>query len=533
MPQSPIIASIGQADFKGKGSFVVGTTAAFYWTFTDINNQLYDPSDLTISIVDPTGTAVTTGTNSNDGSKFDRIELGTFVFTWTIPATAEIGKYTATLTYVVETTDGPITEILTEDFIVVEGGQGVITLREVSARGFLESLIGYIQRIPIRNEPVRFNRAGTTGELSFPRWNQTGRVKVFVNGDPKESGFTIDYLKGWIIFNNPISNYDQVDASYSFRWFTDNELDDFIEQGINRINLWAPHTTWTLGNIPDRYIITAEYGAAINVYRRWMSDVQFQEPIKLFGSLQRAQEVFSNFDTIKKNYEEEVKQMLEQKKYGPYVGLTKTISVPEFTLPGGRCMSYNTTVIYRIIPLLGNVLLGNSHNVYTNALKRDQIKSNTVYTNHHIDLETTDMTLENCIYNGTVKEIYEQYKLGSRIEVLSDNNGLLAFETVSRIWETGTKPLIRIEDEYDNFVDVSEEHIMFVNNKEVPARDVKVGDILTVNLFDGVRTSKVVNVSEIEETLTFDIEVPSTENLFVNNIKCHNSRWFRYLFKGA
>ena len=29
-------------------------------------------------------------------------------------------------------------------------------------------------------------------------------------------------------------------------------------------------------------------------------------------------------------------KLYEQKKYGPYVGLTKTVTAPEFTLPGGR-----------------------------------------------------------------------------------------------------------------------------------------------------------------------------------------------------
>jgi len=80
---------------------------------------------------------------------------------------------------------------------------------------------------------------------------------------------------------------------------------------------------------------------------------------------------------------------------------------------------------------------------------------------------------------------------------------------------------------------VSEEHIIFVNGEEKPAMEVEVGDILHVYLLDGIKESKVVSIEPIEAEETYDVEIPSTENLFVNNIKCHNSRWFRYLFKGA
>jgi hypothetical protein len=40
-------------------------------------------------------------------------------------------------------------------------------------------------------------------------------------------------------------------------------------------------------------------------------------------------------ETLKKNYEEEFTRLLEQKKFGRYPR-TKAITVPEFTLPGGR-----------------------------------------------------------------------------------------------------------------------------------------------------------------------------------------------------
>ena len=481
---TPIIVAPGQIQFEGGGSFILGSTAVFFFTFTDINGQLYDPYQFSIEILDPNGTSVETGTN------LDKVESGIFAYTWEIPSDETVGKHTLNLTYTYETIDGAVTDIHTEEFIVIDSGQegyDAYSYRQVACRAFLESLMGYIQRIPIFHEPARFNKARTTCELSFPRWNQTAGIKVYVNGDVKESGYTVDYLNGKVYFSKAMSSYDETHVSYNFRWFTDFELDSFIEQGVNTVNIWPPASSYTIDTIDDRWLIAAEYGAVINVYRRWMSDVQFQEPIKIFGSLQRAQEVFGNFDTIKKNYEDQLNKMLEIKKFAqPYVGLTKTITVPEFTLPGGRCLACDSMLVFKA--------------------NNEEIQSD------------------------TIENVYTLLENGNSIQVLSDNNDELSFEQVSKIWESGLKTLLRIEDEFGNFVEVSDEHIMFIDNKPIIASEVKVGDLLTITSFENIRNSKVISITPVGETLTFDIEVPSTENLFVNNIKCHNSRWFRYLF---
>ena len=327
---SPIISSPGTPEVSGTGFFTLGTQAVFFYTFTDIQGNLYDPSSFTMEILDPSDTVIETSTT------LDKLQTGEFAFSWNIPNTATTGKYTAKLTYVIETLDGTDTQINSQNFIVVATGTGFISYQTLATRAFLESLIGYTQRIPIWNEIVRFNRARTAGKLSFPRWNQSAGAEVYVNGDLQESGYTVNYINGTIAFNYNLSQEDEVLVNYNFRWFTDQELDDFVAQGINTVNIWPPQTTYGIGTVPDMWIITSEYMAATMALRRWMMDVQFQEPAKIFGGLERSKEVFSNFDTLKKNYEEMAKTMLDKKKFFSYRGLTKTITVPEYTMPGGR-----------------------------------------------------------------------------------------------------------------------------------------------------------------------------------------------------
>jgi hypothetical protein len=331
MGTSPIITSPGQTTFDSGGAFIPGTQALLFFTFTDLRGQLYDPYDMEIEIVDSSDTVVETG------DALDKVELGVFAYVWNIARDQTPGPYRAMLTYTVETIDGSVTSTFQQNLVVAESGSTqAYTFRQTACRAFLETMIGYLQRIPVFHEIARFNKSNTTGELSFGRWNQSAGAQVFVNGQPRNEGFEIDYLRGRILFSSALSEYDEVTCSYNFRWFSDDEMDGFIEQGVNVVNIWPPQSVYTINSIPDAWIITAEYAAAIHVLRRWMMDIQFQEPIKIFGSFERAQQVFGNLDTLKKNFEDQLDKMLEQKKYGPYAGLTKTITVPEYTLPGGR-----------------------------------------------------------------------------------------------------------------------------------------------------------------------------------------------------
>jgi len=315
----------------GRGYFAVGTSATFFFSFIDLRGMPYDPSDFTIEIFDPDGVSI--GTDDY----LDKITTGEFAYVWSIPNTFAAGLYTLQLTYTVETTTGPSVETHTEEFVVVEQGATMLTTNRMVFRALVESLIGYIQKIPVWHEIVRFeDRARTRGKLSFPRWNQSAGVELLHNGNLMESGYSVDYLTGKITFAVDIADEDEVLCSYNFRWFTDLELDDFVDQGINYVNIWPPQWGWHIGNIPAPWPVASNIAAAVFIMQRWMTDILFQEPAKIFGGLDRANEIFAHMNELKKNYEDRLDKMLEQKKNFPYLGLTKTITVPEFTLPGGR-----------------------------------------------------------------------------------------------------------------------------------------------------------------------------------------------------
>ncbi len=336
MAISPLITSPGVTELEGAGSFVVGSVAFLFFTFTDVTGELYDPTDIDVSIKDPAGVEVEMFTET------DKMALGKFAIGWMIPTTADTGNYTLDVSFTYETPTGPAAGTFSEHFLVLDATANVITLRRTVWRSYLELLLGNSQRIPVFHEPARLNATRNIAKLTYPGgvksgpWNQAAGVEVLVNNIERTSGFNVDYLNGTISFDNALDQHDQVLVSYNFRWFRDEELNMLIRRSIDLFNNWPPHSAYTIASIPERYGIAVFWGAAVDALRRWLMDMQFQEPNKIFGSLERAQTIFGQMDTLKKDYEEWLEKILEQKKLQPYVGLTKTVTVPEFTLPGGR-----------------------------------------------------------------------------------------------------------------------------------------------------------------------------------------------------
>lgn len=493
----PIIEAPGDVNTQASGFFAPGTQACFFFSFNDIAGNMYDPYDMDVIITDTSSTTLV------ESDALDKLEIGRWVYIFNIPRATVAGKYTLTLTYTFETVDGPETETYTEDFVIVEGGTGIraniLTVRQVASRAFVESLIGYTQKIPIYHEPAVLNKARNRCKLTFPRWNQIAGADVYLNGEIMETGYSVQWDKGYIDFTNPVASFDEVWASYNFRWLTDDELDGFVEQGVNEVNIFPPQTAYTLNTIEDRWVIVALYSAAVNVLRRWLMDIQFVEPAKIFGTLQRANDVFSHLESLKRNYEEDKKMFLEQKKRGSYVGQTRTLVTPTFTLPGGRCVCSKTTIKIGIF----------------------------------------DLSFEKqspFVYTTTVKEAYDLFENGKNIQVYSHrSDGTIGLEPISKIWQSGMKEVYEVTTYNGHYVQASEDHLFFVVDKGyLPLKELKIDDqLLTLSESNELEASTIEEITFVGEVETFDIEVPTSENLFANGIKCHNSRWFRYLFKGG
>lgn len=313
-----------------RGTFKQGTIGLLLVKITDFDGNPCDPDTITIDIVyDEDGSSLVT---DGVGEKFAE---GFYIYELTLETDADVGDYTVTWTYDL---DGDInTEVQSITVADVDRDKNNRSMYfgiSAEVRDTLETYIRCTQRIPVYWEQAMQTADRSTCYFTFPRWNQSaGKTKIFRNDNIITEGIEIDYFKGRVSFDTPLSSYDKVFAQYNFQWFSEDDLNQFLLTAIRNFNTFPPQTTYSFSTLPDTWRGVVMYGAAIDAIREMLMCLQFQEPRLIFEDADRA---FQNLETLKKNYEDMWSKLTENKKLGPYVGLTKTIVVPEFTLPGGR-----------------------------------------------------------------------------------------------------------------------------------------------------------------------------------------------------
>jgi len=315
-----------------RGTFEQGELTTLKLMLTDFKGNSIDPESITLSVFDDDNLEVETGSP-------EKIVKGFYVYDWLIPADQEPGPHSVVWSY---TIDGDQFQNLQGIIVVTKTTTSTISGSPYSdkislIRKSLEYHISCAQNIPVYDEEGRICEDSRSVRFNFPRWNQNHLTRIYRNQKLVTGGISINYFKGEVIFEEPLhEDYDVVNADYNFRWFEDEALDRFLSNALHIVNAYPPVGHRTLVSIEDRYLPSVLYGAAIDALRQLILCLQFQEPKEVFGGEEGAKNAAGAFDTLKQNFEKSFENLLEQKKYGPYRGLTKMNTTPEFTLPGGR-----------------------------------------------------------------------------------------------------------------------------------------------------------------------------------------------------
>lgn len=315
------------ADYRG--SFEPGMVSTVFLKTTLFDGTAIDPSAVNVSIVNDLD-------EEQAGGIPEKVVTGFYVFDWSIPSDQPSGTYTVKWTY--QDGSDSVEEL---QYIVVAGssshsGTSLYDDRISGMRMALSVHLSCAQAVPVYKEQGIIESDNKTVSFNFPRWNQNQGTRIFVNEKPVRSGLIINYFKGQITFDSDLTEFDTVTADYNFRWFDDESLDRFMQNALSIVNSYPPVGRYNLYSVPDRFIPHIMYGATKDAIRHMLMCLQFQEPQEVFGGPDKAQTAFQQLETLKQNYEKDFRDLLEQKKKGPYTGLTKGIVVPEYTLPGGR-----------------------------------------------------------------------------------------------------------------------------------------------------------------------------------------------------
>jgi len=316
------------ADFKG--TFKTNSTAFLYLKITHLDGNAIDASIINISIRDPSEEEIILAAP-------EKIATGYYVYEWQLASNQDTGEYDIVWTYTVDGLEEYELQRIQVSEDVESDMQPIYDSRATVLREALEYRLSCAQNIPVFDEQARPFPGYSQYQLSFPNWNQSSGVRIYRNDRNNMiiDDLEVNYFKGHVTFDYPMTSYDKIYVDYNFRWFTDNELYQYLVDAVNGFNAMPPVTGYTVESIPDAYTMAIIAHAAADALRKMMLCLNFQQPREVFGGEDMLGTVFGNFDTIKKNFETEWKLYFDEKRRGPYPS-TMAVSVPEYTLPGGR-----------------------------------------------------------------------------------------------------------------------------------------------------------------------------------------------------
>jgi hypothetical protein len=321
--------------------------------------------------------------------------------------------------------------------------------------------------------------------FAYKNWRRDQPVLFRINNRLSDA-VTPDFNGGAII-HRVIDPEDMFYAHYHFSYFSDEDLLSFLNEGMYMMNATPPATQCysNIASLPFNWRAGVLLYASMQALRRVVFGFTFQERAIIFGEKpEDAQRFIDNCKALLTEYTATWGEIRKDiKKALPAISVQVT---PEYTMPGGRCLSSTTCI--------------------------------------------------KCIINGsqyekTIKELYEE-SLSKIVSVMSVFNNQIIFTSVSKIWQSGTKLTFVLKSNRKS-LRASQEHLVFMpdSNDYKPVFMLKKGDnILTEDEGELVISPLEEDPIPYKEEDVYDMEVPFTGNMISNGIVTHNSRWFRYLY---
>jgi len=306
--------------------FTAGELAALTAQF--VTSPAGQPIDVPDASVQVFGSG---GSNVIGPVAMTQIVTGFYFYDWIIPNSLPEGAYTVRYT---GTVLGVPTAATSSVQVFPPGTPSGLTMtpQQVALVAGLETYLGCMQAIPVVSELARRNVTMQEFQFTFPRWN-LGNHTIFVNKEEVLTGFTMDFDNGRVRFDSPMIPSDIVRGTYTFRFFSTTDLLRFINDAINNLNAGPPLLSYTPETLPTQFFGVIMQGAAALAIQKLLMCWSIQQVRKIFGD--DAPEVRSNWESLKKNYEEQWKDLRAQAKISRYP-TPAAIVAPEYTLPGGR-----------------------------------------------------------------------------------------------------------------------------------------------------------------------------------------------------
>jgi hypothetical protein len=183
----------------------------------------------------------------------------------------------------------------------------------------------------------------TIFDFAFKNWNQDPRPIVRLNNNRIiDDGWHADY-QGKIYLDRLMAPEDYINVSYSFSYFSEEELLSFLTFGLQMMNTVPPSSEQytNLNTAPLSWDAPILLWAAITALKRIIFGLGCQQNQLIFGGPDNinSEDAARNYqDTLKglyADYTELYNKVAEDVKSKRLPGIALSIQ-PEYTLPGGR-----------------------------------------------------------------------------------------------------------------------------------------------------------------------------------------------------
>jgi hypothetical protein len=173
--------------------------------------------------------------------------------------------------------------------------------------------------------------------FAYPNWNQDPRPLLRKNSRLVANGWQANMM-GVVRLETTPDPEDQFFVQYQFRYFSDEELLSFLNEGLYMMNAIPPASAYysSLGDAPFNWRAGIVLYAAIQALRRLVFGLNFGERAIIFGetwdnhvqaSIDNFKALYTDYMTLWMEISKNIKKILP--------GISQFVT-PEYTLPGGR-----------------------------------------------------------------------------------------------------------------------------------------------------------------------------------------------------
>lgn len=274
--------------------------------------------------------------------------VGVYYADWFVPIVLPIGRYYDKWTFTFRG-DTSATEVITDfevhpaDSILNFSSSTVSSQYNSTMEKAIMELQNYliyeVMHIPIYGEQARRTADGFRYNFAFKNWNPDPRPLIRVNNKIDDEKWYADY-NGNIFFETARDVSDVIYGDYNFSFFSKDDLAGFVKTGLDAMNAVPPASTTyrDIAAAPQEWWHGIMLYASIQALRRILLGMTLQETAIIFGDKDQLNSARDIYKSLYDDYFSLWKELsVGIKKKLPMIG---QISIPEYTLPGGRARWY-------------------------------------------------------------------------------------------------------------------------------------------------------------------------------------------------